>query len=272
MQPIDLTSPPLPAAVRSEAAGPKELGQQDFLKMLIAQLENQDPLDPQDATEFTAQLAQFNSLDQLMAMRSSMDALTSVQNEAQSLATASLIGREALVSGSQFGVADDPAAAVREAQAIAVGGGNTFRLLELLYEKKLLDPIRHRVNAGIPYVGWSAGSNVACPTIRTTNDMPIAEPPSLKALNLVPFQVNPHFTDAVIPNHGGETRSERLQEFLEANPAMPVLALREGSTLRVEGESWSLLGERAARIFRHGAGPIEVEPGASLEALREVRD
>jgi len=112
MQPIDLNRLPLPAAGSTEAAGPQELGQQDFLKMLIAQLENQDPLDPQDATEFTSQLAQFNSLDQLMAMRNSMDALTGVQNEAQSLATASLIGREALVSSAEFGVGDDPAAAL----------------------------------------------------------------------------------------------------------------------------------------------------------------
>jgi dipeptidase E len=160
------------------------------------------------------------------------------------------------------------AAAVGAAQAIAVGGGNTFRLLELLYRHELLEPIRQRVLSGVPYVGWSAGSNVACPTVRTTNDMPITEPPSLSALNLVPFQVNPHYTDAAIPDHGGETRAERLHEFVAANPGMPVLALREGSTLRVEGESWTLLGERPARVFGRSAEPIEVAPRGSLDALR----
>ncbi|UCE03319.1 MAG: dipeptidase PepE [Candidatus Latescibacterota bacterium] len=163
---------------------------------------------------------------------------------------------------------EDAVAAVGAAEAIVVGGGNTFRLLELLYRYELLEPIRKRVRSGVPYVGWSAGSNVACPSVRTTNDMPITEPPSLSALNLVPFQINPHYTDAAIPEHGGETRAERLQEFVAANPGMPVLALREGSTLRVEGESWTLLGERSARVFGRRAEPIELAPGATLDALR----
>lgn len=157
--------------------------------------------------------------------------------------------------------APDPVAAVRAADAIAVGGGNTFQLLSRMYELELLEPIRERVQAGAPFVGWSAGSNVACPTIRTTNDMPVMEPPSLAALGLIPWQINPHFTDAIIPNHGGETRSERLLEFLELNPGMPVLGLREGTAVRVEGAAAALLGDRPARAFLTGREPWEVPPG-----------
>jgi len=157
--------------------------------------------------------------------------------------------------------APDPVAAVRDAEAIAVGGGNTFQLLARMYELDVLDPIRERVRAGAPYVGWSAGSNVAGPTIRTTNDMPIVEPPSLAALALLPFQLNPHFTDAVIPNHGGETRSERLLEFLELNRAMPVLALREGTALQVQSDRMILLGDQPGRGFVYGREAWDVPPG-----------
>lgn len=158
--------------------------------------------------------------------------------------------------------APDPAAAVRNADAIAVGGGNTFQLLSRMYELELLEPIRERVQAGAPFVGWSAGSNVACPTIRTTNDMPVMEPPSFAALGLIPWQINPHFTDAIIPNHGGETRSERLLEFLELNPGMPVLGLREGTAVRVEDAAVALLGDKPARAFLQGREPWEVTPGS----------
>ena len=157
--------------------------------------------------------------------------------------------------------ATDPVAAVRAAQAIAVGGGNTFRLLSCLYEFKLLDPIRERVRAGAPYVGWSAGSNVAGLTVRTTNDMPIVEPPSFTALGLFPAQINPHYTDAVIPNHGGETRMDRLLEFIELNPGVPAIAIREGSILRVEGERTTLLGEKDALGFLRGSEPWKIPPG-----------
>jgi len=150
---------------------------------------------------------------------------------------------------------------VRACDAIAVGGGNTFRLLARLYEFGLLDPIRQRVQDGAPYVGWSAGSNVACPTIRTTNDMPVVEPPSFDALGLVPFQINPHFTDAAIPNHGGETRSERLLEFLELNPTMPVLSLREGTALLADDRGMQLLGNQPALGFVHGQTARELAPG-----------
>ena len=161
----------------------------------------------------------------------------------------------------------DPQGAVQAARAIAVGGGNTFALLKRLYDLNLLEPIRAATLAGTPYMGWSAGANVAGPTIRTTNDMPIAEPPSLTALGLVPFQINPHYTDAVIPQHSGETRADRLLEFVEANPGVPVVGLREGSLLRVEGSRLTLVGERPARVFLQGREPYEVEPGGGLQTL-----
>jgi dipeptidase E len=162
---------------------------------------------------------------------------------------------------------ENPAAEVEKASAIVVGGGNTFCLLGRLYTHGLVEPIRQRVLEGIPYVGWSAGSNVACPTIKTTNDMPIVEPASLNALGLVPFQINPHYTDATLPNHGGETRAERLMEFLEVNPAVSVIGLREGSLLRVEGEQIELLGDKPARVFRKGREVVDPAPGDSLQFL-----
>ena len=157
--------------------------------------------------------------------------------------------------------ARDQAGAVRAAAAIAVGGGNTFHLLETMAHKGLLGPIRERVRAGVPFIGWSAGANVACPTIRTTNDMPIVEPPTLDALGFLPFQINPHYTDARMPDHSGETRAERLLEFIEVNPDVPVLGLREGSILRVEGPVMTLLGDKSARVFRKGRDPEDVPPG-----------
>jgi dipeptidase E len=161
----------------------------------------------------------------------------------------------------------DAVAAVERAEAIAVGGGNTFHLLRGLYEANILESIARRVAEGVPYVGWSAGSNVACPTIKTTNDMPVVEPPSFRALSLVPFQINPHYTDARLPNHNGETRAERLLEFIEANPDIYVIALREGSILRIEGEEISLLGEKSALVFRRGEVPAEYNPDDSLQFL-----
>jgi dipeptidase E len=155
-------------------------------------------------------------------------------------------------------------AAVLRAEAIIVGGGNTFRLIQLLHRRKLVTAIRSRVRAGIPYIGWSAGANVACPTIRTTNDMPIVEPLSLNAMGLVPFQINPHYLDGHPAGHGGETREERLLEFIAANPAVHVVGLREGSILRVEGRRLTLLGGKPARIFRGGREPWEVAPSDDL--------
>ena len=161
--------------------------------------------------------------------------------------------------------ADDPVAAVNEAEAVFIGGGNTFRLLKALYDFDLLDVIRDRVSNGMPYIGSSAGSNVAAPTIKTTNDMPIVQPPSFEALGLVSFQINPHYLDPD-PNsrHMGETREERILQFLEENET-PVVGLREGAMLRIENGETTLRGSTGARIFRRGMEPIEISPGARVE-------
>jgi dipeptidase E len=161
----------------------------------------------------------------------------------------------------------DPVAAVAGAQAIVVGGGNTFHLLKQLYDTGLIEAISTRARSGVPYLGWSAGANVAGLSIRTTNDMPIVQPPSFEALGLLPFQLNPHYTDERIPNHAGETRAERILEFITVNPGVPVVGLREGSILRVEGRRLELLGEKAARVFVSGREPSEHEPGPSLQFL-----
>ena len=163
--------------------------------------------------------------------------------------------------------AGDPLRAVADTQAIFVGGGNTFRLLKTLYDRELLTPIRQRVADGMPYVGSSAGSNIAAPTIKTTNDMPIVQPPSFDALGLVSFQINPHYLDPD-PNskHMGETREKRLQEFLEENDT-PVLGLREGAIARCENDRITLKGSTGARIFRRGLDPVETLPGDRLDEL-----
>ncbi len=163
--------------------------------------------------------------------------------------------------------AKDAVGAVRKAEAVVVGGGNTWHLLRALYEKDLLPVMRERARAGTPYIGWSAGANIAGLTIKTTNDMPIVMPPSVDALALLPFQINPHYTDEVIPNHAGETRAERLLEFIAANPGVRVVGLREGSILRVEGSQLTLVGEKPARFFVSGKEPSDHEPGASLQFL-----
>jgi dipeptidase E len=163
--------------------------------------------------------------------------------------------------------ASDRFQAIAETEAIFIGGGNTFRLLKTLYDQSLMDPIRQRVAAGMPYIGSSAGSNIAGPTIKTTNDMPIVQPPSFEALGLVSFQINPHYLDPD-PNskHMGETREKRIQEFLEENDT-PVLGLREGAIARVEHGRTVLKGSTGARIFRKGADPVETLPGDELDAL-----
>lgn len=161
----------------------------------------------------------------------------------------------------------DPVEVLRQATGVIVGGGNTFRLLERLYQTDLLHRIRQKVLGGTPYLGWSAGANLACPTIRTTNDMPIVAPPSLVGLGLVPFQINPHYTDDVLPNHGGESRADRIGEFLLLNPAARVVGLREGSWLRVETGRVTLEGRHPMKLFRAGVPPEEIAPGTDLTEL-----
>jgi dipeptidase E len=150
----------------------------------------------------------------------------------------------------------DPRATIESADAIAVGGGNTFALLKRMYDADIVDAIRAKVAQGTPYIGWSAGTNVACPTIRTTNDMPVVQPPTLQALGLVPFQINPHFISGKPEGHNGESREERLAEFLELNKSEHVLALPEGSALFSNGVEGSILGERGALHFNSEGGKV----------------
>jgi dipeptidase E len=157
----------------------------------------------------------------------------------------------------------DPAKALNSVDAIAVGGGNTFLLIRALYRLNLIRAIGEKVRGGMPYVGWSAGGNVACPTVMTTNDMPIVEPPSMRALGLVPFQINPHYTEATIPGHGGESRDQRIAEFLTVHPNMPVVGLREGSLLHVNGGSMRLEGN-GMKLFRHGRDAKEIAGGTDM--------
>jgi dipeptidase E len=143
----------------------------------------------------------------------------------------------------------DSVAAINQAQAIAVGGGNTWALLRRMYDAGVVTAIRQRVENGVPYIGWSAGCNVACPTIRTTNDMPIIAPPTFDALGLVPFQINPHFISGKPVGHNGETREERLEEFLAINPQEGLVALPEGNALLVVDDRAKMLGEVPGLAF-----------------------
>lgn len=136
---------------------------------------------------------------------------------------------------------DDPINAINTANAIAVGGGNTFHLLHQLYQNNLINAIQDKVAQGIPYIGWSAGSNIAGLSIRTTNDMPIIEPESFDALQLVSFQLNPHYTDHNPPGHNGETREQRLAEFMVLNETTPIVAIVEGTGLDIKDNTMALV-------------------------------
>jgi dipeptidase E len=164
----------------------------------------------------------------------------------------------------------NPRRAIHEADAIFVGGGNTFRLLKGLYDWNLLAVIRQAAVAGVPYIGSSAGSIVACPSLMTTKDMPIVQPPSFEALGLVGFQISPHYLDPdPSSTHMGETQEQRILQFLEENEA-PVIGLREGGILRVESGSITLKGCAGARVFRRKEQPVEVPTGAKLDSLLAV--
>lgn len=156
---------------------------------------------------------------------------------------------------------------LRNAQAVVIGGGNTFALLKRMQEEDLLDVIHRRVKGGMPYIGWSAGSNVTCPTICTTNDMPIVQPESFRAIGLVSFQINPHYLDANPVGHAGETREQRILEYLEANRSRYVVGLREGCMLRIDDNGIQLIGSRPMRIFKKGQPTYEVNPGDDISFL-----
>jgi dipeptidase E len=152
----------------------------------------------------------------------------------------------------------DPVQAVNQAEVIVVGGGNTWQLVRMLHDNQLMEPIRSKVAEETPYIGWSAGTNVACPSLRTTNDMPIIDPKGFDTTGMVPFQINPHYLDTHPEAHGGETREQRIEEFLEINPEIYVVGLREGTMLRIENDQIHLIGNRPARIFRRGTIPLEL--------------
>jgi dipeptidase E len=191
-----------------------------------------------------------------------LDAYTARVQEALSPLDVSVIG---------IHQAQDPHRAIEEAGLLFVGGGNTFRLLAKLQELDVLELVHRRVVAGaLRYLGASAGTNVACPTIRTTNDMPIVEPASLTAFGLIPFQINPHYQDPLPDStHMGETREQRLLEFLQDND-VPVLGIREGAWLRRRASALQLEGQSGARLFRRGRPPEEIAPGANLTWLLET--
>jgi len=155
---------------------------------------------------------------------------------------------------------DDPVKAVEEADCIVIGGGNTWKLLHDMHANKLIEPIRKKVLGGTPYIGWSAGSNVTCPTLMTTNDMPIIDPLGFDALNLVPFQINPHYLDKKVEGHGGESREDRILEFIEVNREVYVAGLREGCMFVVEGDKMKIIGKRDLRLFKYGEETREIEP------------
>jgi dipeptidase E len=161
----------------------------------------------------------------------------------------------------------DKKLAINQADAIVVGGGNSFALLTRLYEEDLLSLIRQKVISGTPYIGWSAGANLGCPTIMTTNDMPIVQPPSFEALNLVPFQINPHYHELKFEGQGGETRKERLEEYIEVNRQRKVIGLPEGMLLHRQGNKLTLKGEGIAKLYQYGKGVEELKTGSDLSSL-----
>jgi dipeptidase E len=163
----------------------------------------------------------------------------------------------------------DAVKAVAAADSVAVGGGNTFQLLKLIQQNYLIEPIRKKVLNGMPYSGWSAGSNLACPTLRTTNDMPIVQPRDFDCFNLLPFQINPHYLDAGPAGHGGETRQQRIEEFLEANEQVTVAGLREASLLEIFDKKIELKGRKPMRVFKYQKEPMEYKPGENVSFLLE---
>lgn len=161
----------------------------------------------------------------------------------------------------------DPVEAILKAEAIMIGGGNTFNLVYHLHRSGIIASVRKKITKGVPFIGWSAGSNVACPTLMTTNDMPVIEPKSFETLHLVPFQINPHYTELTIKGHGGETREMRINEYIEINNEKTVLGLPEGSLLQVEGDKMTMKGSGSLKIFQKGMPVKTAIPGDTLDWL-----
>jgi dipeptidase E len=168
--------------------------------------------------------------------------------------------RVAEATGFSIQLAREPSD-VENAELIIVGGGNTFQLLKECRERGMLSAIQKRVGSGMRYLGWSAGANLACPTIKTTNDMPIVDPGGFEALGLLPFQINPHYVSVSLPGHHGETRDDRLEEFAHANPGLPVIGLPEGDWIRVSGNSTELRGPHRAMWFEGARSPTLIAAG-----------
>ena len=163
--------------------------------------------------------------------------------------------------------AQNPAQAIEEAEMIVIGGGNTWRLVQQMREFGLFEIIKKKVETGTPYIGWSAGSNVACPSLKTTNDMPIVDPQGFDTLNLIPFQINPHYLDVHPAGHGGETREDRIKEFIEVNPDVFVLGLREACLIYREDNELKLIGSKTARLFKKDSIAREISSDEDLSFL-----
>ncbi len=153
---------------------------------------------------------------------------------------------------------------IENCEGIIVGGGNTFQLINLLYKNNLIASIRKKVDSGAPFIGWSAGSNIAGPSIMTTNDMPIVEPPSFAALDFFPWQINPHYTEKTIAGHGGESRSQRIMEFLEVNRERKVIGLPEGMFIQHNNGQTILGGTGEAKLFMWDKKPVELTEGDQI--------
>lgn len=163
--------------------------------------------------------------------------------------------------------ASNPGYAIARAEVIVVGGGNTWNLLATLQEKKLMQAIRTKIMLDTPYIGWSAGANLACPTIKTTNDMPIVEVENMTGLNLIPFQINPHYTDKKIENFAGETRSQRIAEFTEKNQDVYVVGLPEGMMLKRKNQTLKLIGDKSMTIFKYGLKNYQLDSNNTCNFL-----
>ena len=160
---------------------------------------------------------------------------------------------------------EDKISAIKNASSIAVGGGNTFMLLYTLYKLNLIEPIKEAVANGTKYFGWSAGANIAGKTMMTTNDMPIIMPKSFDSLNIFPYQINPHFISGKLAGHNGESREERLEEFLIANPKDTIYALPEGTALLIEGSEAEVIGYSEILKFEYQKEIEKIEVGTKFK-------